>query len=1000
MPDVPDDCAAEELAKLRARVAELERAEAARAQDIVARRTLGSTIRTLTTADATSFDAIVDRALRELGEALGVDRAYLFLASRDLASIDNTHEWCAPGVEPQIERSHGLPIEAFPWLMPRLARLETVVIDDVAGLPAEAGSERAILEAQQIRACLLAPVAVGTRAIGFVGFDDVRGPRAWSEPDRITLCALGDLIASAHRQQCSASDWSKLVGCVLAFGDDAAANVSRLTALAGDVLGATAAAYSVRAGDKLRSCARWNAPPELPDEVDLAGRLCVSVLDGGTDELIVLRDLQRSAWAESDPSVRGVQLHTYVGRPVLVDGAIVGSLAVVFQRDFVPNEEEGRFLAAIANAITVEEARRRSQERLRESEDALRHSHALLEATLESTADGVLAADRDGNYLRWNRKFESMWGMPAAIRGPDGRDVGLRHAAGETTDPEGFSTRIRDLRSDAETESFDRVQLRDGRVFETFTIPLRVDGARAGRVYSFRDVTARARIEASHAMLATAVQQAGEAILIADPHGGVVYANPMFERMTGWTLGDVADDAWTRLGLVDLERVREDVLSALRDGNGWTGSVEARRKDGTSLRADTVVAKVHDETGKVVNFVAVARDVTREHQLEIEMRQAQKMEAVGRLAGGVAHDFNNLLTAIVGYTDLILGDLRADDPLRDDVQEIRRAADRAATLTRQLLAFSRRQVLSPKVLDLNEVLRGTEKLLRRLIGEDIAFRVYAARDLCCVKADPGQIEQVIVNLAVNARDAMPDGGVLTVSTANFELGSATVFGHETLPAGRYAELRIADSGIGMDAETLQRIFEPFFTTKEQGKGTGLGLSTAYGIVRQSGGVITAESRPGAGATFRILFPATYEVRESEPPASTHAPRGPATGTLLLAEDEDAVRRVLAKMLRDRGYDVLEASDGVEALAIAGAREAPIDLLVTDVVMPRMGGIELADRLRELRPRTPVLFMSGHTGRTDLAEQLPRDAEFLQKPFVPATMLAKVRDLLGGVLRPR
>jgi signal transduction histidine kinase len=379
-------------------------------------------------------------------------------------------------------------------------------------------------------------------------------------------------------------------------------------------------------------------------------------------------------------------------------------------------------------------------------------------------------------------------------------------------------------------------------------------------------------------------------------------------------------------------------------------------------------------------------------QLESEMRQAQKMEAVGQLAGGVAHDFNNLLTAIIGYTDVILYELHDEEPLREEVHEIRRAADRAATLTKQLLAFSRRQVLQPKVLDLNVVLRGTEKLLRRLIGANVDVHTELSPSLPSVKADPGQIEQVIVNLAVNARDAMPGGGVLTLATADVELGGAAAHGHAALAAGRYAQLSITDTGSGIDEATLLRIFEPFFTTKEHGKGTGLGLSTAYGIVRQSGGAITAESRLGVGTTFRILFPETTEGAPSTAPPPSRAAVTRARGTVLLAEDESAVRRVLVRTLRDRGFTVLEAEDGEVALAIAAAYEGEIDVVVTDVVMPRVGGRELASRLAVLRPTTRLIFMSGYAGGPQPSDALPEGAIYLQKPFPADALLQKLRDL--------
>ncbi len=373
------------------------------------------------------------------------------------------------------------------------------------------------------------------------------------------------------------------------------------------------------------------------------------------------------------------------------------------------------------------------------------------------------------------------------------------------------------------------------------------------------------------------------------------------------------------------------------------------------------------------------------------------MDAVGRLAGGVAHDFNNILTAILSYAELGLEDLRPDDPLAQDLEEIRNAAVRARTLTRQLLAFSRQQVLAPRVLDLNQVVAEIDKMLRRLVGEDIEIAAALAPRLGAIRADPGQIEQVIVNLAVNARDAMPEGGQLTIETAEVELPEATARDLVTVPAGRYVMLAITDTGYGMDPETKSRLFEPFFTTKEPGKGTGLGLATVYGIVNQSGGFVWVYSEPGQGTTVKVYFPRVEEAPQTAPPAAP-ADAEPQRGseTILLVEDEEAVRTIARLALTRRGYRVLVAANGGEAL-LAGERETgPIHLLLTDVVMPGMGGPELARRLAALRPAMKLLFMSGYADRAVARHGLIESgARFLEKPFTPESLLRKVRDVLGA-----
>jgi nitrogen-specific signal transduction histidine kinase/ActR/RegA family two-component response regulator len=388
--------------------------------------------------------------------------------------------------------------------------------------------------------------------------------------------------------------------------------------------------------------------------------------------------------------------------------------------------------------------------------------------------------------------------------------------------------------------------------------------------------------------------------------------------------------------------------------------------------------------------------VTEQRQLEAQLLQSQKMEAVGRLAGGVAHDFNNLLTVIMSYSDLLLEDLPSADTHREDVEQIRKAAEGAASLTRQLLAFSRQQVLDPKLVDPNEILRDVAKILRRVLGEDIELKLALDSELGRVIADRGQIEQVLMNLVVNARDAMPRGGKLTIETANVDLDETYGGGHIGVKPGQYVMLAVSDSGVGMDKATQARVFEPFFTTKEYGKGTGLGLSTVFGIVKQSGGSVWLYSEPGAGATFKIYLPRAEGVAEiGRPPAvPTQSLRG--IETILLAEDEEQVRTVLVSILRMMGYQVLEARTPAEALKIAETHPKRIDLLLTDVVMPGMNGRELAERVLTMREGLRVLFMSGYTDDVILHHGvLEAGVPFLQKPITPDSLTRKVRQVLDA-----
>ena len=385
---------------------------------------------------------------------------------------------------------------------------------------------------------------------------------------------------------------------------------------------------------------------------------------------------------------------------------------------------------------------------------------------------------------------------------------------------------------------------------------------------------------------------------------------------------------------------------------------------------------------------------------EEQLRQAQKMEAIGRLSGSVAHDFNNLLSVILSYADLVLADLKPIDPLRADIESIRRAGEKAADLTHQLLAFSRQQVLAPRFLDLNEILRESEKMLHRLLGEDIQVETHYARRLAQVKVDPSQIDQVLLNLVINARDAMPGGGKLTIETREVELDESYTTEHFGVITGPHVMLAVSDTGVGMDKQVQARIFEPFFTTKELGKGTGLGLSTVFGIVKQSGGNIWVYSEPGGGTTFKVYFPVAIGV-EQEPvavvaePATLHG-----TETILLVEDQDEVRRVAQTILRRYGYHVIEARNAGEALLTCERHPRTIHLLLTDVVMPQLSGRELAERLQQVRPEMKVLYMSGYTENVIVHHGiLDSGIAYLQKPIVPDLLCRRVREVLDAALSP-
>ena len=512
-----------------------------------------------------------------------------------------------------------------------------------------------------------------------------------------------------------------------------------------------------------------------------------------------------------------------------------------------------------------------------------------------------------------------------------------------------------------------------------------------------REAQGRATLRATEASFATLVEHAPVGIYRSSPEGRFLSVNAAVVRMLGYETAaevlnldmarDVYADAAERQRLVE-----RDTYSDRQYDN-----VEAtwKRRDGRLLTVQLSVRAVRNAAGRVDYYETFVRDVTDQRRLQQQVLQSQKMEAVGRLAGGVAHDFNNLLTVITSYSDLLLEDLAPGDAKRDDLEQVRKAADGAAALTRQLLAFSRQQVVEPRVVSLNTVVEGLQKILRRVIGEDIEVTIALAPDLGSVRADVGQLEQVLMNLVVNARDAMPTGGRLTVETANVEHDPEYARDREAAAVRRFAMLAVTDTGCGMDEATKARIFEPFFTTKETGKGTGLGLATVYGIVKQAGGFIWVYSEPGQGTSFKIYLPAVDATAErTTAAATTPAPRG--TETVLLVEDAAAVRAVTKQMLERQGYTVLEAPDGEAGLRLAQRHRGVIHLLLTDVVMPRVGGRELAEQLTRLRPDVKVLYASGYTDDSVVRHGiLESGTAYLQKPFSPESLARKVRDVLDA-----
>lgn len=501
--------------------------------------------------------------------------------------------------------------------------------------------------------------------------------------------------------------------------------------------------------------------------------------------------------------------------------------------------------------------------------------------------------------------------------------------------------------------------------------------------------------ETTHQQLITAIKQSAESVVITNDDGRILYVNPAFETITGYSRAEALGH---KMNLVKSGKqdnaFYEKMWRTIKAGKVWQGRIINKNKDGSLHTDDVTISPIRNEHGEIANFVAVQHDITRELQLEEQYHHAQRMEAVGRLAAGIAHDFNNLLTAINGFAELMKRQLPPEDPLQSSVETILSAGWSAIELVRQLLVFSRKQVVEPKVIDLNTIILALNKMLRRTIGEDIALQTNLVEPSWPVKVDPAQIEQVIVNLVVNARDAMPKGGTLTIATENVFVDEVFAQKYLGLETGEYLLLSVTDTGIGMTKEIKAHIYEPFFTTKEKSNGTGLGLSTVFGIVNQAGGYIRVDSEPGQGATFSIYLPkvtAPVEVSRASYQLET-LPKGKET--ILVAEDEVSLRKLTVSILRNQGYTVLEAADGQEALQLGQQYDRQIDLLLVDVVMPQINGKTLSGKLEAIRPKMKVLYTSGYTDNI-IAQHgiLEPGTMLLKKPFSPGALTQKVREAL-------
>ena len=632
------------------------------------------------------------------------------------------------------------------------------------------------------------------------------------------------------------------------------------------------------------------------------------------------------------------------------------------------------------------------------AERALRASEARYRAVAQSAHDAIITADKNGVIAGWNGGAETIFGYTEdeAIGKPltmviPGRHHS-RHLAGIRRVLEGGESQIA-----GETIELEGLR-KDGSEFPLELSLAQWDSPEGLFVTGIlRDITARVQEQAALRLQSAALNAAANPMVITDREGNIEWANEAFTAVTGYAAHEATGREFRGLlgaGAQD-GVVHAEMHAAIEAGAVWHGEMTSRRKDGSWYPEDVTVTPVKDASGAVTHCIAITRDLTAEKARHAQFLQSQKMESVGRLAGGIAHDFNNLLTVINNTADMAADNVREDDPIRADLEEIHRAGERAAALTAQLLSFSRKQIVKSDIVHLGTLVGDMRPMLERLIGEDIQLVVAPTDGAGSVRADAGQLEQVVMNLVINARDAMPTGGVLMIETRDVDLDDAFVATHPSLRPGKHAMLIVRDRGVGMDEATRLQIFEPFFTTKAQGQGTGLGLATVYGIVEQNGGHITVDSEVGHGSTFTIYLPRVDgETVGARSLRTRKAVRG--SETILIVEDDPALLRMSTRILRSAGYKVLMAAEGAEALRVLEYHEGPVDLLLTDVVMPGMGGRELAGWLADIRPEIKVLYTSGYTDDAILRHGvLERTAHFISKPYKRADLTRKVRAVLDG-----
>jgi two-component system cell cycle sensor histidine kinase/response regulator CckA len=653
---------------------------------------------------------------------------------------------------------------------------------------------------------------------------------------------------------------------------------------------------------------------------------------------------------------------------------------------------------AEGEVIGVSKVARDISERKRDDAE-LRLQQTMLLTERELTLDAILVVDAQSKVLSYNRRFAQMWGLSADILATKADEQLLRAISDKLQHPDQFMERVRQLYDRHDEASNDEVELTDGRVLERYSAPMRDGGGSYyGRIWYFRDVTERKQSEMALRLERDKAQRyldTAEVILLAlDVQGCITSINRKGRDLLGWSESELVGRSWIDTCLPP--RIRKELsrkFDALTSGDLSTVENPVLTKAGEERLIEWRSRILCDDSGRVIGTLSSGADITERRTLEEQYHQAQKMEAVGRLAGGVAHDFNNLLTAILGYCQLLLADLDPHDPRRADIKEIHNAGESAARLTRQLLTFSRKQIIEPRLLDLNNIVTSVRGLLARLIGEDVKIVVNISRDPAHVTADPGQMEQIVLNLAVNARDAMPNGGTLTIETANVDFHKPHTSRDLSMKPGSYVVLTVSDTGTGMTPDVQARLFEPFFTTKEVGKGTGLGLATVHGIVMRCGGSVSVSSEVGRGTSFKVYLPRGGTSNETDEPSRAVAEYRAAGETVLVVEDADGLGYLTKRMLEPQGYKVLLSSNADEAVRQFDQTPS-IDVVLTDVIMPGASGPELVRQLIGRRPDLKVLYMSGYTEDAITHHGvLDPGIAFIHKPFTAEMLGRKIREVL-------